>query len=278
MSASHENYRIFAIKYAHHHRLTRDNFLGGDPHDGPMPIDYFVWAIVGTTRTIMVDTGFDAAMAHQRGRTITHCIEDGLSQLGIDAGKIEDVIISHMHYDHAGNHGLFPNARFHLQDREMAFCTGRCMGHHGLSQAFDVEDVKAMVGRLFAGRLQFHHGDAEIAPGISVHRVGGHTDGLQIIRVHTARGWWCWHRMPRISTLIFSNAGLIQSFITLAMSWKATTHFIAGPIHSTILFPDMIRWCCNVTQRARRKRPHGSLRLMLPPSLSGREMYFSRTD
>ncbi|CND37543.1 metallo-beta-lactamase family protein [Yersinia pseudotuberculosis] len=47
MSASHENYRIFAIKYAHHHRLTRDNFLGGDPHDGPMPIDYFVWAIVG---------------------------------------------------------------------------------------------------------------------------------------------------------------------------------------------------------------------------------------
>ena len=189
MSASHENYRIFAIKFAHHHRLTRDNFLGGDPHDGPIPIDYFVWAIVGTTRTIMVDPGFDAAMARQRGRTITHCIEDGLSQLGIDAGKIEDVIISHMHYDHAGNHGLFPNARFHLQDREMAFCTGRCMGHHGLSQAFDVEDVKAMVGRLFAGRLQFHHGDAEIAPGISVHRVGGHTDGLQIIRVHTARGW-----------------------------------------------------------------------------------------
>ncbi|CRG51857.1 metallo-beta-lactamase family protein [Yersinia wautersii] len=52
MSASHENYRIFAIKYAHHHRLTRDNFLGGDPHDGPMPIDYFVWAIVGAARTI----------------------------------------------------------------------------------------------------------------------------------------------------------------------------------------------------------------------------------
>ncbi len=266
MSASHENYRIFAIKYAHHHRLTRDNFLGGDPHDGPMPIDYFVWAIVGTTRTIMVDTGFDAAMARQRGRTITHCIEDGLSQLGIDAGKIEDVIISHMHYDHAGNHGLFPNARFHLQDREMAFCTGRCMGHHGLSQAFDVEDVKAMVGM------------PRLLP-VSVFTVSVGTLTVYKSYEYTPPvAGWCWHRMPRISTLIFSNAGLIQSFITLVMSWKATTHFIAGPIHSTILFPDMIRWCCNVTQRARRKRPHGSLRLMLPPSLSGREMYFSRTD
>ena len=45
---------------------------------------------------------------------------------------VTDVIITHMHYDHAGNHGLFPNARYHLQDREMAYCTGRCMCHAGL--------------------------------------------------------------------------------------------------------------------------------------------------
>ena len=42
---------------------------------------------------------------------------------------------------------------------------------------------------LFAGRLSFHAGDAEIAPGVTLHLVGGHSGGLQIVRVSTARGW-----------------------------------------------------------------------------------------
>ena len=35
-------YELYAIKYAHHERLRSANFVGGDPHDGPMPMDYFV--------------------------------------------------------------------------------------------------------------------------------------------------------------------------------------------------------------------------------------------
>jgi len=46
-----------------------------------------------------------------------------------------------------------------------------------------------MVGRLFEGRVEFHDGDSTITPGLSVHLVGGHTAGLQAVRVHTARGW-----------------------------------------------------------------------------------------
>ena len=54
---------------------------------------------------------------------------------------------------------------------------------------FDAPAVTAMVEKVFAGRVQFHDGDEEIAPGISVHMVGGHTRGMQIVRVATARGW-----------------------------------------------------------------------------------------
>ncbi|AHF79394.1 Metallo-beta-lactamase family protein (plasmid) [Sodalis praecaptivus] len=183
------NYQIYAIRYAHHHRLARENFIGGDIHDGPMPIDYFVWAIVGDERTVIVDTGFDAAMAEKRGRTLIHPIAAGLQQAGIDPASVADVIITHMHYDHAGNHTLFSNATFHLQDREMAFCTGRCMCHHEIRHPFAVEDVSAMVHHVFAGRVRFHDGDSELTPGITLHRVGGHSDGLQIVRVRTARGW-----------------------------------------------------------------------------------------
>ncbi|MFL9933953.1 N-acyl homoserine lactonase family protein [Paraburkholderia sp. RL18-103-BIB-C] len=189
MTDAPESYKIFAIKYAHHDRPARDNFIGGDPHDVNMPLDYFVWAVVGNSRTFLVDTGFDAEVGAQRGRIITHSVEEGLGAIGIRPETVEDVIVTHMHYDHAGNRSLFPKARYHVQDREMAYCTGRCMCHGALNHPFNPEDVKSMVGRVFEGRVSFHDGASNIASGLSVHRVGGHTDGLQVVRVHTERGW-----------------------------------------------------------------------------------------
>jgi glyoxylase-like metal-dependent hydrolase (beta-lactamase superfamily II) len=182
------NYQIHAIRYAHLERTAAFNFLGGDVHDGPMPLDYYVWAIVGPARTFVVDTGFDADQARRRKRTFVRPVADGLRALGIEPSQVADVIISHMHYDHAGNHDLFPNARMHLQDAELRYCTGRSMTHPQLRAPFEAEDVVRMVRRVFDDRVTFHDGDADLAPGITLHRVGGHTPGLQVIRVTTARG------------------------------------------------------------------------------------------
>lgn len=184
-----DSYDVYAIKYAHHDRAARENFIGGDPHNGPMPLDYYVWAIIGKDRSFVVDTGFDEAAARKRGRELTRPPSEGLKALGLEPDRVEDVIVTHMHYDHAGNQGLFPNARYHIQDREMAYCTGRCMCHNALSASFEAEDVAVMVRRVFEGRVVFHDGSTELAPGISVHLVGGHTNGLQVVRVRTRRGW-----------------------------------------------------------------------------------------
>lgn len=183
-------YEIHAIRYAHNAAATRrGNFLGGDPHDGPMPLDFFIWAIRGNGRTIILDTGFDTDIAARRGRELLRSPGEGLRCIGIDPDAIEDVIVSHMHYDHCGNYGLFPRARYHVQDAEMAYCTGRCMCHATLRVPFEVDDVLAMVRKVFEGRVRFHDGDREIAPGITVHRIGGHSKGLQFVRVWTRRGW-----------------------------------------------------------------------------------------
>ena len=187
--ADRETYRIYAVKYAHNERRSGDNFIGGDPHDTPMPLDYFVWAITNENRTIILDTGFDETEARRRGRDYVRNPGDGLALIGIDPASIDDVIISHLHYDHCGNEALFPNARYHVQDGEMAYCTGRHMGHEAINRAFAVDDVVAMVRRVFAGRVQFHDGTEDLAPGITLHRVGGHTMGLQVTRVWTRRGW-----------------------------------------------------------------------------------------
>jgi glyoxylase-like metal-dependent hydrolase (beta-lactamase superfamily II) len=181
---------IHAVRYAEHpERQARENFLGADPHDGPMPMDYFVWVLTGHGRTIVVDTGFDAATATRRGRRHLRSPADGLRLVGIEPDRVGEVIVTHMHFDHVGNHDLFPGAIYHVQDRELAFVTGRLMGHRALRHAFEEEDVVAMVRRVFRGAVRFHDGDDEIAPGVTVHLLGGHTAGMQVVRVWTRRGW-----------------------------------------------------------------------------------------
>ncbi|MGH8738613.1 MAG: N-acyl homoserine lactonase family protein, partial [Burkholderiales bacterium] len=182
-------YEVYAIKYAHHARNAGENFIGGDPHDGPMPLDYFVWLVRNGERTLVVDTGFSAATATRRGRNHLRCPTEGLRMLGVEAAAVRDVVITHLHYDHVGNFDLFPAATFHLQDDELSYATGRHMSHSVFSGAFEVEDVVGMVRNAYRGRVHFHDGDAELFPGVSVHLIGGHTKGLQVVRAETRRGW-----------------------------------------------------------------------------------------
>jgi len=71
----------------------------------------------------------------------------------------------------------------------MAFATGRYMAQPFFAHAYDIECVLSMVRLVYGAPVRFHEGDAEIVPGITVHHVGGHTLGLQVVRVHTRIGW-----------------------------------------------------------------------------------------
>ena len=184
-------YRVCAVRYATLETQRAAAFLGGDPAGGTVRLDYFVWTIEGNGRTFVVDSGVKEPAAVRRGRQWLRCPTDGLRALGIDAAQVDDLIISHLHYDHAGNLDLFPKATLHLQEREMQFVTGRMMcNHHGsFLHLIEEDDMHTLVKKLFAGRIDYLEGSAELAPGVEVHRVGGHTLGLQMVRVWTARGW-----------------------------------------------------------------------------------------
>ncbi|TMC48967.1 MAG: N-acyl homoserine lactonase family protein [Chloroflexi bacterium] len=182
-------YELFAIRYATREARRSANFLGGDPHDAPMPMDYYVWAARSADRCIVIDTGFTAETAARRKRNYLRSPIEGLAALGIGASDVHDVILTHLHYDHVGGFLFFPEARFHLQDDEMKYATGRHMCFDRFNHGYDVEDVVGMMRLVFRKRVAFYRGDAVVAPGISIHRIGGHTAGLQCVRVHTARGW-----------------------------------------------------------------------------------------
>lgn len=185
--AQHE---IYAIRYATHDRMGSANFVAGAPdlHDVAMPLDYYVWLIRGPAGDILVDVGFGEEQAAARGRTLLMRPAAGLALLGVNPSAIRDIVITHMHYDHAGCIDDFPNARFHLQDAEMAYATGRHMRHPFLRLSYSVEDVVALVRKVYDDRVVFHDGASALADGIRLHRVGGHTLGLQAVSIDTARG------------------------------------------------------------------------------------------
>lgn len=185
---ANSTFAVYAVKYATRQALRHEHFYGHDPHDDPMHMDYFVWALVSPEHTVVVDTGFTAAVAARRQRQHLRCPIAGLQALGIDCAQVRHVVLTHLHYDHVGNLAQFPAATFVVQDDELAFWTGRYAGRGQFRFHLEPDDLLHLVRENLNGRLRLVDDTAELVPGVTVHRVGGHTPGLQVVRVSTARG------------------------------------------------------------------------------------------
>ena len=188
MSNATASFEVYAVKYATRDARSGEHFYGHDPHEAPMPMDYFVWAAVSAQHVVVIDAGFTAEVATRRGRTHLRCPTEGLKELGIDCAMVPYVIVTHLHYDHVGNLEKFPTATFVVQEGEMAFWTGRYASRAHFRDIVEVDDVIHLVRENFAGRVCFVDGSQEIVPGITVHCVGGHAAGLQVVQVKTERG------------------------------------------------------------------------------------------
>ncbi|WP_457587635.1 N-acyl homoserine lactonase family protein [Ensifer canadensis] len=177
------NWKALALHYGTAERPRADLALEpADQHDTAGRIDYFVWVVRHAGRVFLIDTGFQPEEGTARGRTMLINPVEALRSVGVEPGEVTDVVLTHLHYDHAGNLTAFPNATFHLQDAEMAYGTGRCMCHPRMRRPFAAEAVVDAVRLVFDGRVEFHAGDATLALGLSLHLVGGHSKGLQVVR------------------------------------------------------------------------------------------------
>lgn len=237
MSALPE-YEVFALRYAHREARRSDHFIGGDPHDGPMAMDYFIWVIRGEGRVVVVDCGFNADVAAKRGRTLCQTPAEALALLDIDPDIVPDLVLTHLHYDHVGNLDLFPAARFHLQESELHFAVGQHMKHPFLRAPFEVEDVVALVRLNYAGRVCLHNGTFQLHPGIALHPAPGHSAGLQFVQVSTKRGMVVLasdasHFYENIDTgrpftITVSTADTLESYDRVRAAATSAEHIIPG--------------------------------------------------
>lgn len=181
---------LYEVAVARHGtwRTTRGqmfrNPIGGRA-DEPFTIDYYLWAIIGDTRTVLVDTGFSAAQAARRNRIVVRSPADHLEALGIAPSWDGDVVLTHLHYDHTGFVSFLPHARLHVSAAEFDFRFTEGQSDIALTST---EDLAVIRDAHLDGRLQLHHGDAGLAPGIELLLVPGHTPGELLVRVQTPGG------------------------------------------------------------------------------------------
>ena len=107
-----------------------------------------------------------------------------------------------------------------------------------LRHGYEADDVAAMVRCVFDQRVHFHDGSAEIAPGIEVHHIGGHTRGLQSVRVRTRRGWvvlasdashfYAHIEQNRAFPVIYNLGDMLEGYQTLRRLATSPQHIIPG--------------------------------------------------
>ena len=183
-------YEIYAIRYGvNAGRVRGQSFILEARPTEPLPMDFYSWVLIGGEKPIVVDTGMHPDKAAKHGHDILLSPVDALRSLGVDPEAVETVVLTHMHYDHTGHLEAFPKARFLLQAEEMAYVTGPFMQKPWFRRAYEVDEITRLVGYLHAGRLELHGRDKVVADGVSVHWVGGHCAGQEVVRVRTARGW-----------------------------------------------------------------------------------------
>ena len=189
-SADGRIWKIFGIRHATNTvRKRNQNFILDAEPGAPLTLDFYFWVLVSGDDVIVVDTGMSPQKAAKNGHRHLLSPLDALPALNIDATKVTTVILTHAHYDHLGFVDAFPEATFHMQAEEMAYVTGPFMRKPWFRHAYAVDEIVKLVELLHSGRLVLHGRQQGIADGVSVHWVGGHCAGQEIVRARTARGW-----------------------------------------------------------------------------------------
>jgi len=178
---------VYALKYAERDTTACQFFYRESSHE-TLTLHYFVWLILGGPHPVLVDTGFLDDEA--RGRHMRNYVTPAamVKRAGIDPAAIPMALVTHLHYDHWAGHTLFPKAEFWVQKEEVAFWTGPWAAAPAFRGSANVPSLTNLVTVNYANRLRIIEGDREVLPGVRVHRVGGHTAGLQIVTVDTAAG------------------------------------------------------------------------------------------
>lgn len=183
-------YEVYAVRYATISDFPVAQLVKGAEPGRKLDIVMMVWLIKGNGRNVLVDSGFYREQFFKQWK-IKDFVKpsEALAPLGVKPEDITDVIVTHMHWDHADGMDLFPKARVWLQKDEYQYYTGEAWQKKNTHGGIDPDDVLAAVKLNIDGRMGLVNGDAqEILPGITCYTGGKHTYQSQYVGVTTRDG------------------------------------------------------------------------------------------
>jgi glyoxylase-like metal-dependent hydrolase (beta-lactamase superfamily II) len=191
-------YEVAAVRYGTRLTTKSDVFLHydlyGEP-DQPVRMDYFFWVARNAERTILIDCGFNSRSGARRGRTMLCPPVAALGRLGIAPEAVSLLILTHGHYDHIGNLNEFPAAELVMSEREYDFWTSPLAARPLFATSAETSDIDSLRRARQAGRLRLLPRPAaalparqQVAAGVDVLEIGGHTPGQLIVLISTGDG------------------------------------------------------------------------------------------
>ena len=183
-------YEVYAVRFATLPAFSVSSLIAGADRSRTLDIAMMVWAIRDAGgRIILVDAGFHRQKFLDRWKPAGHVLppEAVARAFGVTPASVTDIVISHIHWDHADGADLFPRARVWLQREEYE----HHVGENGavLDRAIDPDVAKMLFDLKQAGRVTLADGDdQEILPGIRVYTGGKHTFASQFVGVRTRAG------------------------------------------------------------------------------------------
>lgn len=184
-------YEVLAVRYGTRIARKAESYLNyhvyGEP-DAAQPMDYFFWVVRNADTTVVVDCGFDPEVGRRRGRkTLIHPVE-ALRGLGIDPQTVSQLVVTHAHYDHIGNLDAFPAAEIVIARREYEFWTGPYADRVQFAHSTEAAELARLAKAGADGRLRLVEDSLDVAPGLELVVVGGHTPGQLVAQVAVSDG------------------------------------------------------------------------------------------
>lgn len=184
-------HEILAVRYGTRTATKAESYLNwhtyGEP-DSAFEMDYFFWVLRDGSRTIVVDCGFDPEVGRRRGRDVLVDPVEALAALDIDAAAVDRLVVSHAHYDHIGTLDRFPSAEIVMTRREAEFWSGPYAERFQFAHSTEARELAVLEEARKDGRVRTFDERLEIADGIELVEVGGHTPGQLIALVELAGG------------------------------------------------------------------------------------------